>query len=287
MVRRQKYNCVLVSHELPDGRGIDFIEDVSEELLTTPVIGLSSSRDTADPIEYLRAGCIDFFYTDDVLDADKLRRGLARAMSRFHRRAMGTVIARRQLGDAVIKSQEGLIALARTDRLMGICNRGVFDDYFSTHHAEAVGRQGTYALCMIDVDNFKKYNDRYGHADGDIALRKVAKALSSTLRENDFIARYGGEEIVVLLDEVNIESAEIVGERLRRLVRETDVAHHENQPHGVVTVSIGIAVCGPGRSESTTEVFRRADAALYRAKDSGRNAVIVDRVDGGHCRMSA
>jgi len=287
MVRRKKYNCVLVSHELPDGHGIDFLEDVNEELLTTPVIGLSSSRDTADPIDYLRAGCIDFFYLADVLDADKLRRGIARAMSRFHRRAMGTVIARRQLGDAVIKSQEGLIALARTDRLMGICNRGVFDDYFSTHHAEAVGRQGHYALCMIDVDNFKKYNDRYGHADGDTALRKVAAALSSTLRENDFIARYGGEEIVVLLDEVNIEAAASVGERLRRLVRETEIPHDENQPHGVVTVSIGIAVCGPGRSETTNEVFRRADAALYRAKDAGRNAVVVDDVDGGQCRMSA
>ena len=169
-VRRKKYNCVVVCHELPDGHGIDFLEDVGEELLTTPVIGLSSGRDTADPIEYFRAGCIDFFYKHDVLDADKLRRGIAQARSRFHRRAMGTVIARRQLGYAVIKSQEGLIALARTDRLMGICNRGVFDDYFSTHHAEAVGRQGHYALCMIDVDNFKKYNDRYGHAAGDVAV---------------------------------------------------------------------------------------------------------------------
>jgi len=285
-VRRQKYNCVLVCHELPDGRGIDFLEEVGEELLTTPVIGLSTSQDMADPIEYLRAGCIDFFYKHEVLDADKLRRGIAQAMSRFHRRAMGTVIERRQLGDAVIKSQEGLIALARTDRLMGICNRGVFDDYFSTHHAEAVGRQGCYALCMIDVDNFKKYNDRYGHAAGDDALRKVAKALTSALRGNDFIARYGGEEIVVLLDEVDAVNAENVGERLCRLVREAGLPHEENQPHGCVTVSVGIAVCRPGRFETTTDVLQRADAALYRAKDAGRNAVIVDSTDGAR-RLSA
>jgi len=285
-VRRQKYNCVLVCHELPDGRGIDFLEEVGEELLTTPVIGLSASGDTADPIEYLRAGCVDFFYKHEVLDADKLRRGIAQAMSRFHRRAMGTVIERRQLGDAVIKSQEGLIALARTDRLMGICNRAVFDDYFPTHHSEAAGRQGYYALCMIDVDNFKKYNDRYGHAAGDDALRKVAQALASTLRENDFIARYGGEEIVVLLDEANAENAANVGERLCRLVRAAELPHEENQPHGFVTVSVGIAVCGPGRSETPPEVLRRADAALYRAKDAGRNAVIVDSTDGAQ-RMSA
>ena len=286
-VRQKKYNCVLMCHDLPDGRGIDLLEDLSEELLTTPVIGLAVRGSTADPTEYFRAGCIDFCYKHDVLDADKLRRGIAQAMSRFHRRAMGTVIARRQLGDAVIKSQEGLIALARTDRLMGICNRGVFDDYFPTHHAEAVGRQGYYALCMIDVDNFKKYNDRYGHAAGDEALRKVAKALASTLRENDFIARYGGEEIVVLLDEVNAENAASVGKRLCRLVREVDLPHEDNRPHGSVTVSIGIAVCGPGRSETTTEVLHRADVVLYRAKDSGRNAVIVDSADGGQRRLSA
>ncbi len=286
-VRRKRYNCIIVCHEFGDGRGIDFLEDASEELLTTPVIGLASSRDNVDPLEYFRAGCTDFFFKHEIMDGDKLRRGIAHAMSRFHRRAMGTVIERRQLGDAVIKSQEGLIALARTDGLMGICNRGVFDDYFSTHHAEAVGRDGHYALCMIDVDNFKKYNDRYGHSAGDDVLRKVAGALAGTLRENDFIARYGGEEIVVLLDEINADNAASVGERLCRLVKAVDIAHEDNPPHGCVTVSIGVAVFRADRSETPTEVLKRADDALYRAKDSGRNTVIVDSVAGSERRLSA
>lgn len=286
-VRANKYNCVLVSRTLPDGRGIDLLEELDDELLTTPVIGLASGPGTADPVEYFRAGCTDFFVKQEILDADKLRRGIAQAMARFHRQAMGTVIARRQLGDAVVKSQEGLIALARTDRLMGICNRAVFDDYFSTHHAEALGRQGQYALCMIDVDNFKKYNDHYGHAAGDEVLRTVAMVLASTLRENDFIARYGGEEIVVLLDEIDAENSRSVGERLCRLVQAKALPHQANTPHGCVTVSIGVAVFGADPSETTTDVLLRADQALYQAKAAGRNTVVVAPSDPGAKRLSA
>ena len=278
-IQDRKFNCVLVGDRLPDGGGLDFLEEADPELLTVPVIGLSSEEDPSIAVDYFRAGCVDFFLKDEVLDADKLRRGIARALARFHRQAMSTVIERRQLGNAVIKSQEGLIALARTDRLMGICNRAVFDDYFSTHHAEAVGRQGRYGFCMVDVDNFKRYNDRYGHAAGDEVLRTVAQVLSSTLRENDFIARYGGEEIVILLDEVNEENARSVGDRLCRLVYERNLPHDDNGSQGRVTVSIGIAVLAPDSSETTAQILVRADEALYRAKDAGRNTVIVADAD--------
>ncbi len=286
-IRGQKHNCVLVGHELPDGQGIDLIEELGEELLTTPVIGFAPDLQTTDPIEYFRAGCVDFFVIDEILDADNLRRAIAQTMARFHRRAMGTIIERRQLGDAVNKSQEGLIALARTDRLMGICNRAVFDDYFSTHHAEALGRQGQYALCMIDVDNFKKYNDHYGHAAGDDVLPNAGRVLAGTLREHDFIARYGGEEIVVLLDEIDAENARRVADRLRSLVQELDIRHRGNEPHRRVTVSIGVAVFGDDLSESPGGVLRRADEALYQAKANGRNTVVVAGSDPIEQRLSA
>jgi len=287
VIRGQKHNCVLVGHELPDGYGIDLIEELGEELLTTPVIGFAPDLQTTDPIEYFRAGCVDFFVIDEILDADNLRRAIAQTMARFHRRAMGTIIERRELGDAVNKSQEGLIALARTDRLMGICNRAVFDDYFMTHHAEAVGRQGKYALCMIDVDNFKKYNDRYGHTAGDDVLRRVGQVLAATLRENDFIARYGGEEIVVLLDEVDAEDARHIGNRLRKLIHALNITHKGNEPHERVTVSTGIAAFGADQAQSPAEVLDRADGALYQAKANGRNTVVVAGSDRIERRLSA
>ena len=286
-IRRQKHNCVLIAHELPDGCGIDLLEELGEELLTTPVIAFGPDLETTNPVEYFRAGCVDFFVTHEILDADKLRRAIAQTMARFHRRAMGTIIERRQLGDAVNKSQEGLIALARTDRLMGICNRGVFDDYFETHHAEAIGRRGKYALCMIDVDNFKKYNDQYGHAAGDDVLRNAGRVLAATLRENDFIARYGGEEIVVLLDEIDAENARGVAERLCSLIHELNIRHRGNEPHYRLTVSIGVAVFGDDLSENPGDVLRRADRALYQAKADGRNTVVVAGSDPIEQRLSA
>ena len=108
---------------------------------------------------------------------------------------------------------------------------------------------------------------------GDEALKIVAQALTSTLRETDFIARYGGEEIVILLDEINEENSRSVGERLRGLVENKNVTHEHNKPYGSVTVSIGIAVFDPESGETTTEILNRADAALYQAKDNGRNRV--------------
>lgn len=285
-LRARKFSCVLVSHELPDGIGLDFLEDADEYLLTTPVIGLASPEDPTLATEYFRAGCVDFFFISEMLDSDTLRRGIARAMARFHRRAMGIVIERRQLGNAVVKSQEGLISLARTDRVMGICNRAVFDDYFSKHHAEAAGRQGRYAVCMIDVDRFKIYNDTYGHAAGDEVLKTVARTLSSTLRENDFIARYGGEEIVVLLDEVDAKMAASVGERLIGLVYKRNIPHSGNNPYSRVTVSLGAAVFGGDPAETPDQVLMRADQALYEAKAAGRNSVVV-AADPGQKRMSA
>jgi len=286
-VRGQKHNCVLIADQLPDGRGIDLLEELGEELLTTPVIGFGPDLESTDPVEYFRAGCVDFFVTHEILDADNLRRAIAQTMARFHRRAMGTIIERRELGDAVNKSQEGLIALARTDRLMGICNRGVFDDYFVKHHADAVGRQGQYALCMIDVDNFKKYNDRYGHTAGDDVLRRVGQVLAATLRENDFIARYGGEEIVVLLDEIDAKNARRVGDRLRKLVSALNITHKGNEPHGRVTVSIGVAVFRADQAESPGDVLSRADQALYQGKADGRNTVVVAGLDHVEQRLSA
>ncbi len=286
-LRRARYNCVMIGHELPDGCGLDVLEEFDEELLTTPVIGLTSGEDPAVAREYFRAGCVDFFLKNEILDTDRLRRAIARAMARFHRRAMGTIIERRELGNAVIKSQEGLIALARTDRLMGICNRAVFDDYFSMLHAEAAGRQGTYGLCMVDVDNFKRYNDQYGHAAGDEALRAVAQALTSTLRENDFIARYGGEEIAVLLDEIDADNAARVADRLRRLVYDLNLPHSGNAPYGRVTVSIGVANVGIGIPEAPQDVLLRADEALYKAKNAGRNMVVVAPLSKLADRLSA
>jgi two-component system chemotaxis family response regulator WspR len=270
-----KYSCVLIDHQLTDGTGLSVLEEREQDLLTTPVIGLSADDDPHVALRYFRGGCIEFFIKCEVLTVDVLRRGIAQAMARFQRRVMAAIIERRQLGSVINDSQEGLIALARTDRLMGICNRAVLDEYLPEYHLESISRAGRYALCMVDVDRFKAYNDKYGHQAGDEALREVAQVLTSTLRENDFIARYGGEEIVVVLDEVDEASGQSVAGRLCKLVFDHNLLHEANMPDNRVTVSIGVAVFDSqrDRGETVQSVLSRADQAVYDAKHAGRNQV--------------
>jgi diguanylate cyclase (GGDEF)-like protein len=275
LLQRSRYACVLLSHRLPDGAGIDLLDEAEESLLTTPVIGIPADDDAETCLRMFRAGCAEVLSRQQVLSTDTLRRDVAAALARFQRRAMATVIERRQLGDAIVRSQEGLISLARTDQLLGICNRSVFDDLHPRIHDRAAREGARYGLCMVDVDNFKAYNDAFGHAAGDEALRRVADALAATLRGDDFIARYGGEEMVILLEDVSEETLADVTERLRVAVAACGIAHPGNDPHGVMTASIGAAMLGAGATASPAALLLSADQAMYRAKHLGRNRVVT------------
>jgi diguanylate cyclase len=117
------------------------------------------------------------------------------------------------------------------------------------------------------VDHFKKINDRYGHQAGDKVLRIIAKRLTDQVRESDFVARYGGEEFVVLLPEADPASALAVAEKLRKSIDDLEF-HYRDEPVPI-TISCGIATFR--QNDDPESVFRRADAALYRAKEAGRN----------------
>lgn len=127
---------------------------------------------------------------------------------------------------------------------------------------------------MIDFDNFKSFNDLYGHAMGDVCLKSIVETLSKSIRGgSDILARYGGEEFIVLLAPSTLEDAKAVAERMRHSIEELDIPHGMS-PGGRVTISIGVAsVSAPGESISATDVSVAADKALYRAKTAGRNRV--------------
>jgi diguanylate cyclase (GGDEF)-like protein len=129
-----------------------------------------------------------------------------------------------------------------------------------------------FSVMMLDVDHFKPYNDKYGHPAGDALLKKVAGVVKSSLRANDFAARYGGEEFLVLLPDQDQPGAVEVAERIRlRIAAETEDQENQRQ---AVTVSIGIATFPEGGQE-VEPLLANADAALYRAKNAGRNRVIT------------
>ncbi|MDO8069244.1 sensor domain-containing diguanylate cyclase [Janthinobacterium sp. SUN206] len=169
---------------------------------------------------------------------------------------------------------ETLARLANQDGLTGLANRRHFDQSLLAEFSRAQREDGSLALVLIDVDFFKQYNDIYGHVAGDECLRKIGKVVGYSMRRpGDLAARYGGEEMVILLPGTDLPGALAVAEGVRQAAQSLGVEHRGN-PLGVVTVSVGVAAFMPTHLENqAVELVELADTALYKAKASGRNQV--------------
>ena len=164
--------------------------------------------------------------------------------------------------------------LAVRDELTGLYNRRHFQTVFPLEIKRARRFHQPLALLMIDIDRFKRFNDLHGHLAGDQRLRELAGLLKSSLREVDFVGRYGGEEFVVLLPSTSKEDAGRVGEKLCQAVRAASFSEHPSQGVRRFTVSVGVAAY-PEDGEGVTVILAAADQALYRAKGEGRDRVIA------------
>lgn len=148
---------------------------------------------------------------------------------------------------------------------------------------DAKSGQQPFGLLMLDIDNFKKYNDRYGHQSGDECLRQVARAIDIAtaeangdgITENAFAARYGGEEFAVIVPQASAQALLEVANSIVKTVRGLGIAHEPNDAWGVVTISVGGAQISAAQGE-IVNLFRQADARLYQAKAQGRNRAVVD-----------
>jgi diguanylate cyclase len=157
---------------------------------------------------------------------------------------------------------------ARTDSLTNLANRRAFDDEMQRRFAEWQRRQTPFTLMILDIDHFKQFNDSHGHPAGDEVLRNVGKVLVKTARQMDLPCRYGGEEFACILPSTEIQEARVAAERFRKAIEVSSVKF-EGQSFSV-TASIGVACVGPGDDEPA-RLIRRADEALYKSKEAGRN----------------
>jgi diguanylate cyclase (GGDEF)-like protein len=164
--------------------------------------------------------------------------------------------------------------LSFTDELTGMFNRRYFNQRFDREMQRALRYERPLTAIMIDIDHFKTFNDNHGHLMGDRVLRIVAELLESNIRKADIPARFGGEEFVILLPEIDKEHGYKVAEKLRRAVEKAEFPKEETQPLGRITISLGVASF-PEDSTSAPDLLERADRALYLAKTLGRNQVAI------------
>jgi diguanylate cyclase (GGDEF)-like protein len=171
------------------------------------------------------------------------------------------------------KDVTALRQLAETDALSGLLNRRGFgllaDDAFTRYRRH----ERSLAVLLLDIDLFKKVNDTYGHAAGDTVLQAVGTALSKALRSSDIIARFGGEEFIVLVHEVNADGIITIAQNLRRAIEVLAIEHQEQRIS--ITISVGGAMAR-NSDRDIQDVIERADSALYKAKATGRNRVVID-----------
>lgn len=160
---------------------------------------------------------------------------------------------------------------ANTDALTGLSNRHAMNEKFGRELSRCVQNNNPIAMIMIDVDHFKQFNDRFGHVAGDRALSAVASILKLQFRPRDLLVRYGGDEFAVLLPDVDLELATTIANRVRSAVSGDTEASNDSLIQIPIQISMGVASLQPGSDLS--ELIRDADAALYRAKEAGRNKV--------------
>ena len=162
--------------------------------------------------------------------------------------------------------------LSFVDGLTGVANRRYFDVMLERAWRTCQREQTVLTLMMLDVDEFKPYNDRYGHQKGDQCLRDVARVLASCAgRGQDVAARYGGEEFALLFPETDEASAALLADRVLQAVRELSIPHADSDVSDVVTVSAGVVTLRPGALLSPADAVAGADRALYQAKSAGRD----------------
>jgi len=237
----------------------------SDEHGYTYIIIATGRSERDDIIAGMQAGADDFLTKPlDPFDV-QTRLIAATRVTALHRQIA-------EFRDELERLNAALGVQARTDPLTRLGNRLRLHEELEAAHARARRYRRPYSVAICDIDFFKKYNDTHGHLQGDEVLRRVAASIAGQCRTNERAYRYGGEEFIIIYGEEALAGATVAGERLRSAVEELAIPQG-NEP-AVVTISVGIATWDPANARDADMVLKEADAALYEAKDAGRNRVI-------------
>jgi diguanylate cyclase (GGDEF)-like protein len=224
---------------------------------TIPFIAMPKAANHLDEEKILALGAIDYFSSSTP---------------------MSIVFYRITNHLSGVKKFKELELVACTDGLTGLANKMQFTSVYNKEWHSAVRGSYPLSVIMIDIDEFKRYNDEFGHIEGDECLKKIAKEVNEARRrEGDVASRFGGEEFVLLLPFVDSKGAHLVADTLLRNVRALNIPHAQTASHSIVTVSAGVASCQPNYQDkqlTAESLLEEADTKLYQAKNKGRDRYI-------------
>ncbi len=278
LAREKTPDLVLLDVVMPDIDGFAVCRwlKVNADTRDIPVIMLTVRTAVADRIAGLTIGADD--YLAKPFDDQELE---ARIFAALRVKAVHADLrSRNQQLETMLHSVE---AMAVTDSLTGLYNRRRFSDVLKREFAVTRRYRNTLSCLLIDLDHFKQINDRFGHDAGDQVLKEVARRIAGSLREVDLAARYGGEEFAVLLPHTSKKDAKTVAERLLNNLRKQEFTFGRELVK--ITASIGCAGNTDVASGQAEDLVKAADVALYEAKNSGRNAVVLFRSPADDVRV--
>lgn len=264
MAAREAFDLLVVSLNLKNEDGLRLCSHLrsTEKTRSVPILMVAAEEDMQRVAHGLEIGAHDYILRP--VDRNEL---LARVR---------TQIRRRRFQERLRATYEISLSMALTDSLTGLYNRRYFEVHLQKLLQNSTTSGKALGILMLDIDHFKQINDTYGHGVGDEILQVFARRVQDNLRSFDFVARLGGEEFVAILPDVTEDKAHFIAERLRRAVADVPFQCAGGQSVSVTT-SIGGAII-ESREEDTAAVLKRADDALYQAKDGGRNVTVFEDV---------
>ena len=253
---KNSLDLILLDIMMPEMDGYEVCRRLKYDTATSeiPIIFVSANDEVKDQMRGFNLGAVDYIVKPFELPLVKAR-----------------IKTHIQLREKTKMLEE----LAMIDGLTGIANRRKFDETYKSEFSRAIRNNKSLSLLMIDIDYFKSYNDGYGHGHGagDECLVKVAHQLYETLsRTSDFIGRYGGEEFVIILPEIDTQGVMLVAQKLKENIEKLDIPHEYSKVSSHVTISIGCATITPRSESNSAELLKLADEQLYKAKKT-RNRV--------------
>jgi diguanylate cyclase (GGDEF)-like protein len=275
--KKEWHEIIFSDIRMPKMTGIELLGEIRKMTELTQFIIMTSHASVDNSIAALKKGAFDYIlkpFDDLEVVVDAAKRAIANLSAIREQQYLLNTLSRQnqELGTLNKKFRE----LAIRDGLTGLFNHRHGEDRLADEVDRARKFNRNLSLLFIDLDNFKFFNDKHGHLAGDEVLHSLGKLMSGATRDSDTLARWGGEEFIIIAPETNEQQACQLAETIRKLVAEYAFPHADQQPLGHVSLSIGVATMSDGIANAE-QLLKLADKAVYRAKESGRDRTVFCR----------